>query len=342
MSRNIFDIAQAVRGAATIGISGHEKPDGDCVGSCLGLAHYLRNRFPDARVDVFLEMPPRELLENIPGAEGICTSFETDIASYDVFIICDSAKERTKGAERMFDAAKRKINIDHHISNPGCGEINCVDAEASSACELVYDLIRAAGGEAEAADPVTREIAQALYIGMVTDTGVFRFSNTSRHTMEAAGDLMTYGFDHAKIVREVFYEKSYVQQRMIARALTGSSLHFGGRVIVSRINREDILEEGAARDDLEGASAQLMLTRGCVCAAFLHEQEKDEYRVSLRSTGEADVSRIAESFGGGGHMRAAGCTLKAQGKEAEAAILSAIGRELSRSSQEAGGELRNE
>ena len=333
MRRGIFDIAQTVRGAATIGISGHEKPDGDCVGSCLGLANYLRDLLPDARVDVFLERPPRELVENIPGAETIRSDFVTDVPSYDVFIILDSAKGRTKGAEAMFDAAKRKINVDHHISNPGCGEINFVDPEASSACELVYDLIRAAGGE-EAADPVTREIAQALYVGMVTDTGVFRFSNTSKHTMEAAGDLLTYGFDHARIVREVFFEKTYVQQRMIARAVMGSSLHFGGRVVVSRINREDMLEEGATRDDLEGAAAQLILTRGCVCSAFLQEQEENVYRVSLRSTGEADVSRIACSFGGGGHMRAAGCTLRCTGEEAEKSILEAIERELSTSADE--------
>ena len=111
MDRELFSITEAVKGAATIGISGHEKPDGDCVGSCLGLALFLRNALPDVRIDVFLEQPPKELTENVPGADTINTAFATDVGTYDVFIVCDSSKGRINGAERLFDAAKKKINI---------------------------------------------------------------------------------------------------------------------------------------------------------------------------------------------------------------------------------------
>ena len=225
-------ILEELKGCRTIGISGHENPDGDCAGSCMGLALFLRKTMPEARVDVFLEPLRPELAANIPGSGTIITDFRTDLESYDAFIVLDSAKDRISGAETLFDRAAKTINIDHHVSNPGTGMVNYVNGASSSTCELVYEVLDR--------DMMDEQIAQALYVGMVTDTGCFRFSNTSRKTMDVAGDLMTFGFDFPRIVREVYFEKTFVQQRVLGRALTKAKSHLGGRCIVSKLDHLSI------------------------------------------------------------------------------------------------------
>lgn len=295
-------ILEELAGCRTIGISGHENPDGDCAGSCIGLMLFLEKALPDARVDVFLESLPAELHRNIPGADRVITDFKTDVDRYDAFVVLDSAKDRIAGAEPFFDSAKKTINIDHHISNPGSGMVNYVDGTSSSACELVYEVIDRA--------LMDREIARALYVGMVTDTGCFRFSSTSRKTMGIAGELMTYGFDFSTIVREVYFEKTFVQQKMLGRALLNSRSCLHGRCIVSRLDQASIRSLGGAGKDVEGIVSALVSTTGADCAIFAHERTNGEWRVSMRSNSIVDVSSIAQVFGGGGHFHASGCTIR--------------------------------
>lgn len=304
-------ILEELKGCRTIGISGHENPDGDCAGSCMGLALYLEKAMPDARVDVFLDALPGELQRNIPGAERIITDCRTEVESYDAFVVLDSAKDRIAGAEALFDRAKKTINIDHHISNPGTGMVNYIDGSASSVCELVYQVIDRA--------LLDRDCAQALYIGLVTDTGCFRFPSTSKKTMEIAGDLMTFGFDFSRIVREVYFEKTWVQQRMLGKALLKSKSLLGGRCMLSRLNQESIRSLGGAGKDVEGIVSALVSTYGADCSIFAHEKADGNWRVSLRSNEIVDVSVIAEQFGGGGHYHASGCTV-AVGESVDAAL----------------------
>lgn len=295
-------ILDELKGCRTIGISGHENPDGDCAGSCMGLALYLRKTMPEARVDVFLEPLREELFHNIPGADTIITNFKTDVNSYDAFIILDTAKDRISGAEVLFDNAEKTINIDHHVSNPGTGMVNYVNGSSSSACELVYEVIDR--------DQIDTDIAQALYIGIVTDTGCFRFSGTSRKTMLIAGELMTYGFDFPRIVREVYFEKTFVQQRVLGRALSKAKSCLGGRCIVSRLDHLAIQALGGVGKDVEGIVSSLVSTTGAECSIFAHERATGDWRVSFRSNQFVDVAVIAQKFGGGGHVRASGCTIK--------------------------------
>ena len=303
-------ILDELNNCRTIGISGHENPDGDCVGACAGLALFLQKAMPDARVDVFLDTMRPELLKNIPGAEKIILDYQTDVDSYDAFIVLDSAKNRIAGAEAFFDKAKKTINIDHHISNPGSGTVNYVGT-SSSACEMVYEVIDHS--------LLDRDIAQALYVGMVTDTGCFRFSSTSKRTMEIGGDLITYGFDFPSIVREVYFEKTFVQQKILGRALLDSKSCLHGRCVVSRLTRETIRSLGGAGKDVEGIVSALVSTTGADCSIFAHERANGEWRVSLRSNNIVDVAVIAQQFGGGGHIRASGCTIK-NGAEFEPAL----------------------
>lgn len=296
-------ILEELENCRTIGISGHENPDGDCAGACLGLMLFLEKALPDARVDVFLESLPAELHKNIPGSDRVITDFKTDVDRYDAFVVLDSAKDRIAGAEAFFDNAVRTVNIDHHISNPGSAGVNYIDGTASSACELVYEVI-----DRDLLDP---DIARALYVGIVTDTGCFRFSSTSRKTMEIAGDLMTFGFDFSTIVREVYFEKTFVQQKILGRALLTSKSCLHGRCIVSSMDQAAIRSCGGVGKDVEGIVSALVSTTGADCAFFAHERTNGEWRVSMRSNNIVDVAAIAQVFGGGGHFHASGCTIKA-------------------------------
>jgi phosphoesterase RecJ-like protein len=179
--------------------------------------------------------------------------------------------------------------------------VNYVNGTSSSACELVCELVDFSR--------IDRDIAQALYVGIVTDTGCFRFSSTSRKTMEVAGRLMTYGFDFPTIVREVYFEKTWVQQRVLGRALMKSKSYLGGKIIVSRLAHETILSLGGVGRDVEGIVSALVSTAGADCSIFAHERSTGEWRVSFRSNSIVNVAEIAQRYGGGGHIRASGCTI---------------------------------
>lgn len=297
-----MDIYKEVKNAAAIGISGHIRPDGDCVGSVMGLYLYLKKVCPDAKIQVMLEKPA-DVFSCIKGIEEIHTDFVTDIENFDVFIALDSAKDRLGEAEKYFDGAGKKINIDHHISNKGCGDVNYIMPHASSASELVYEVI---------ADKslLDEEIAKALYIGIIHDTGVFQYSNTAPSTLKAAAELISYGFDFPKLIDETFYEKTYLQNQILGRALLESIVFMNGRCVVSMVDKKTMNFYGAGPHDLEGIVSQLRNTKGVECAIFMYQTDTLEYKVSLRSNGKVDVAKVASFFGGGGHVRAAGVTMQ--------------------------------
>lgn len=297
-----MDILKEVSGASTIGIGGHLRPDGDCIGSAMGLYLYLSKTCPRADIQVFLE-EPADIFRCISQIEQIHTDFETEIEQFDVFIALDTTKDRLGKAEDYFDRAKKRINIDHHISNKGCGDVNYIMPKASSTCELVYDLIT----DKEQMD---EEIAKAIYIGMIHDTGVFQYSNTSPSTLRAAAELISYGFDFPKLIDETFYEKTYVQNQILGRALLESILLMNGKCVVSMVDKKTMNFYQAEPHDLEGIVNQLRNTKGVECAIFMYQLDILEYKVSLRSNGRVNVEKVASFFGGGGHERAAGVTMQ--------------------------------
>lgn len=294
-------ILEEVRDAKTIAISGHVRPDGDCVGSCMGMYLFLKKELPDAQVHVFLEQPS-DVFHCISGVEDIKEAEEQDETVYDVFIALDCSKDRLGSAEKLFDKAVKKINIDHHISNIGCGDVNYLRADASSASELVFELL-----DEEKLDV---EIAKALYIGIIHDTGVFQYSNTSPATLQAVSKLITFGFNFPEIIESTFYEKTFVQNQILGRALLESILFMDGKCIAAVISKKMMDFYGVGGKDLDGIINQLRNTKGVECAIFLYELETLTYKVSMRSGGGVDVAKIAQLFGGGGHVRAAGCTMK--------------------------------
>lgn len=295
----MLNLSKELENAKTVGISGHIRPDGDCIGSTMGLYLYLKKNRPELDVHVFLEKPAPEFdcikdIDVIEKAEECNTVF-------DLFFAIDCSKDRLGEAERLFDMAAHTVNIDHHISNPGTGDYNYIDADASSASELVYDLC-----DLELMDV---EIAKALYIGIIHDTGVLQYSCTSPKTLEAVAKLIAFGFDFPAIIQETFYQKTFVQTHIMGRALVESFLVMDGKVAVGRVDRNVMDFYCAEPHDLDAIVNQLKNIKGVEVAIFMYQLATMEYKVSLRSNGLIDVAKIASGFGGGGHVRAAGCTL---------------------------------
>lgn len=296
---DMIDILELCKGAETIAIGGHTRPDGDCVGSTLALFQYLKKMLPEVKVDLFLEQPA-EIFSVLKGFDEINSDFLTK-EKYDVFFVLDCEKSRLGDAGQFFEEAKKTVNIDHHISNKGCADVNYIVPTASSTSELVFDVLLE--------EYIDANIAKAIYTGIIHDSGVFQYSNTSAKTLRIAAKLIESGFDFASLIEESFYEKTYVQNQILGRALLESMLLMNGKCIVSVLDKKTMDFYGVTSKDLDGIVNQLRNTKGVDCAIFMYEINHMEYKVSMRSTENIDVAKIAAVFGGGGHLKAAGCSL---------------------------------
>lgn len=296
-----MNILQECQGVSRIAITGHVRPDGDCVGSCLALYQYLQKRLPQAQVRVYLEQPA-ETFAQIKGYDQIDSQCE-DTEPYDVFFVLDSIPERMmEPAKKLYDKALKTINIDHHVSNTGAGDLFWVVPDASSTAELIYELIDKSAMDAD--------MAMAIYIGIIHDTGVFQYSNTSPRTMEIGAELIRYGFDFPRLILETFYQRTYVQSQVLGRVLLESIRFMDGSCIVSCLDRKTMDFYNVNNKDLDGIVNHLRNIKGIHCAIFMYQTDVLEYKVSLRSDEWVDVSKVAAFFGGGGHMRAAGCNMR--------------------------------
>lgn len=297
---------ELIKEAKRIGITGHVHPDGDCVGSCLALYLYLQKEFNQDNsktIRLYLE-PFAPEFHIIPAVKEIVYDYP-DEEAHDLFFVMDcSSVDRVGQAQKYILNAKKTINIDHHISNTEFTKERVVCPDASSTCEVLYDLLDS--------DKIDVMIAKMLYLGIVHDTGVFKHSNTTEKTMCIAGKLISIGVLPSQIIDETFYQKTYLQNQILGRCLTESILVLNGKVIVGLVTKKEQDFYGVVPSDLDGIIDQLRVTKGVEVAIFLREDAACEYKVSMRSNGVVDVSKIAVFFGGGGHKKAAGCTMVGQ------------------------------
>ena len=286
--------------AKKVAITGHVNPDGDCIGSVLAIYNYISTVYPEIKLSAYLEEFSDKFMF-LKNSENIKQSVEED-EEFDLLICVDSADIQRLGfSEVLLQKSKESINIDHHVTNTKFTDETCLEADASSTAEVIYTLLNK--------EKIDKAVAECLYTGMVHDTGVFRYSCTSPKTMRIAADLMEKGIDYTTIVDESFYEKSYLQNQILGRTLLESILILDGKCIFSYVNRKTMNFYEVTKKDLDGIIEQLRQTRGVEVAIFLYEVETQKYKVSLRSKNKVDVSKIASFFGGGGHVRAAGCTM---------------------------------
>lgn len=310
---------EKLKGIASVAISGHVRPDGDCVGSTLAVYNYITTYFPEIQVELFLESIPDVFLF-LKNADKIQHAYEEDKV-FDLFIVLDCGDEGRLGPfVKCFDAAKHTLCIDHHVSNQAFAEDNYIVPDASSTCELVFNMMEP--------DKITKEIAECLYTGMVHDTGVFQYSCTSAQTMNNAGILMEKGIDYPKIVTDTFYLKTYDQNRILGYALLNSKLYLDGKVILTYLTKENLDEFHCTPKELDGIVNQLRVTKGTEVAVFLYEVEDGSFKASFRVTGDVNVAEIAQVFGGGGHVKAAGCNVFGKIDEVIERILTEIKKRL--------------
>ena len=319
-------------GAKTIAISGHIRPDGDCVGSCLGLCTYLLDQNSSLQVDVYLDPIPDEF-SFLKNADRIRQENDTHMI-YDLFVALDASEpDRLNRAGKVSEEANRTICIDHHITNEGYGDISIVCPQSSSTSELLYYLLKET--DLFGKGHISVDCAQALYMGIVHDTGVFKHSNTTLEAMTAAGELIGYGLNTEKIINDTFFKKTYKQNQLLGKALLESILMLDGQMIFTALYRKDFEVFGCNNQDTDGIVDQLRVTEGIHVAMFLYEEEEGEFKVSLRSDELVDVAQIAREFGGGGHIRAAGCTVYGQMHDIVTNIASRVEIQLSQEQDDA-------
>jgi phosphoesterase RecJ-like protein len=281
----------------------HENPDGDALGSMLAATLGLRSLRKDAVMFLAGEAP-------LPGEYAFLPLDDLrrsppDDAGERVLLALDCANASRIGpAPGLLERVALVVDVDHHHDNTRFGAVNMIVPEASSTAEIVRDLL------AELAVPLTPEIAEALYVGLVTDTGRFQYANTTPKALRLAAELVEAGADVHGIFRQVYETVQFAKLKLLARALDHARLFEGGRLVVSYLLRSDFVDAGAEEPYSEGIIDYLRAVEGSEMVALVREPPRDggpAHRVSLRSSrDEVDVSAIAREAGGGGHRQAAG------------------------------------
>ena len=307
-----------------LGMALHVSPDGDSLGSNMGLAHALRQAGHE--VTVFSADPlPDNLLPFLAGSPGGGPRIGPPPPGPppDAWVILDTSDLARLGsiytAQAPLFTSLPVLNVDHHPTNTQFGTVNVVESTAAAVAEQVPLLIEALGLDLD------RETATWLLLGLVTDTLGFRTSSTTARTMATAARLMAVGADLYTVVDTVFGTRPLAQVMLWSRALAG--VKTDGRTLWTTVNREMLRESGAKEEEAEGIASFLAGVRSMQVFALLKERG-DGTRVSLRSNPGVDVSGIARYFGGGGHKQAAGCTIPALGEAAEQQLLAAIAEVL--------------
>jgi bifunctional oligoribonuclease and PAP phosphatase NrnA len=301
-------VADALRAHERFVVVTHENPDGDALGSLIGATLGLRALGKDVVMYLAGSVPPPAEYAFL-GLHEVARGVPDDLESR-VLLAVDCANERriaesTEAVER----AKLVIDVDHHHDNSRFGDVNLIDAGASSTAEMVRDVLRELGVV------LSPEMAQALYVGLVTDTGRFQYSNTTPKALRLAAELVEAGADVNSIFRHVYESVQFSKLKLLARALDRAQVFEGGRLVVSYLVKDDFGDVGAAEPYSEGIIDYLRAVEGSEMVALIREPPREEgptRRVSLRSSrDEVDVSAIARKSGGGGHPQAAGFSSEA-------------------------------
>ncbi|MDR1700004.1 MAG: DHH family phosphoesterase [Lachnoclostridium sp.] len=290
-------LQKLISDASVIAIAGHIRPDGDCIGACMGLYEYITCNYPDKTVVVLIDEVP-ECFHYLAKKEA----YQKKSKRYDLLIALDCGDEERLGdIAQIMKEAKHSLNIDHHLQNTKYADDNYIIEGASSTCEVLFQLMDE--------DKIDKNTAAALYTGIIHDTGVFRHCNTSKKTMDIAGKLIDKGIPFTRIIDESFFMKSFVQLQIMGRCLLESVRIMDKRCIFTVVTMRVMKFYGIRNTDLDGIVEQLRTTEGIEVAILLTEREPGKFGVSMRSNHQVDVSKICRYFGGGGHKKAAGCEI---------------------------------
>lgn len=290
----------------------HINPDWDCLGSCLALREALRKK--GVKCDIFAEEPLSPYLSF--RETGVKVYREGDFDGYACLCCVDVGAAHRVG--KMADGFANHPDtacIDHHVGDGSFAKISYINSAAPATGEIIYDMLVSAGEEI---DPL---MAGFLFCAISSDTGSFKYAGTSPHTMRIAAALMELGADNAALSDMLYGRKTFKEMKLQGEAISTLKTYGGGKIAVSFITDEVYRKYDATKNDTEALSALPRELDGVEMSAFLTQRSADEVRVSLRSKGDRDIRPAAVHFGGGGHMRASGCTIKTNDMEAAVAAV---------------------
>ena len=284
----------------SVGLLMHVNPDWDCLGSCLALQSVLRRQ--GIVCDIIADEPLSEHLSFL-GSEVIV--YDGNGLDYDCLCCVDVGDGKRVGRRaEAFAAHQNTVCIDHHQGDGSFARLSYVDSLSPATGEIIYDMLKSAGLD------ITAEEGKYLYCAISSDTGSFKYADTTAHTMEVVADIMRLGINTAELCEQLYERKSFKQLKLTGEAIATLELHCGGRIATAYVTGEMYQKYSADKNDTDHLSSLPREIDSVVMSAFLTQRTPDEIRVNLRSKGDYDVSKAASAFGGGGHMRAAGCTIK--------------------------------
>lgn len=290
-------IADCLRKEDSFAILPHINADGDALGASVALALALRTA--GRKADVLLDEEVPSTLDFLPGLETIT---KTPEEKYRVAVNIDNGDIARLGNRRKYyDTAEIRLSVDHHATNHVDADVSYIDDKASAAGEIVYDLLTEYMGVS-----LTKDMALCLYTAIITDTGGFRFSNTTARTHEICAGLLKTGIDYSTAIKKVFDTISYAKLYLMKQTMNSLRLLLDGLLAVSNLSYADLTRYNAKPDDAEGLVNIGRNLEGVEVSLFLREEKPGSFKGSLRSNNFVDVAKVAEKFGGGGHKRAAG------------------------------------
>ncbi|MFH1406638.1 MAG: bifunctional oligoribonuclease/PAP phosphatase NrnA [Candidatus Omnitrophota bacterium] len=302
-------------------ISSHVNLEGDALGSLLAMHELLRSL--NKKVFVFCDDFPPKMYKFLIGPMKININ-PKDAPEYDAAIILDSPQpERIGKILSAINRSKPIINIDHHISNTNYADVNWVDSNASCVGEMIYQLYGKFGKKPN------RYAAMGIYVAILTDTGSFRYENTTPSCLKTAGELLRFGIDPKEIAQKVYETKSYQETKLLGEVISTLKLTPDKKIAYFYLTQDMLRRTNAVLEDSERFINFGRSIEGVEVAIFLREKEKpNTTKISLRSKGKVDVNKIAQIFGGGGHRAASGCEIKEPLKEAMNMVLANIRKEI--------------
>jgi phosphoesterase RecJ-like protein len=284
-------------------VTSHARLDGDGIGAALALWHGLRHKGVEACH--FFQHPIPGMFAFLDGLDECCADPSDLPKGYNLVVIDCGCLERVGELAEHLTGHKAVVNIDHHDSNTGFGDVNYVDGEASSCGEMVYELLLAGGV------PMNRQIAECIFTAIVTDTGQFSHQDTTPRSLVIGAECMRAGAEPHKLVRRLFMSPSPAQVKLRHLALGTLRFHDGGRAATMLLTREMFEQTGLGPEETEGFAEIPISIQGVQASALLKEMPGCDYiKVSMRSRDAVDVCAMARAFGGGGHKHAAGCEMR--------------------------------
>lgn len=316
MNPNKKKISEAIQEAQSFLIVAHLNPDGDAFGSMLALAHALKLLGKKNVEYVCTEGVPH-LYKFLSGSENAL--LKPTLSSYDLAVALDcDGKSRLGDAEPYLDLATKVICIDHHGGNNVFGNISWVDSQAAATGELVFELIK------DLQIPIDKPIATSLLTALMSDTGSFRFPNTTAHTFSIAQELLQAGANTSQVSSHLYEEKIFSTVKLQGIALGRLEKSCRDQIVWAYLKLSDYADACAQEEETEGIINQIRSVKGSRVAVLFRETSEGGIKVSLRSRNDLDVSAIARQFGGGGHRLASGCTVQDTLEGAENQILSVL------------------